>query len=167
MATDLFWLHDLDAERLAIAARPRGGEWLSDELHAWRAAGVDLVVSTLTSGEDRDLELAEEASCCAVAGLEFVSFPMADRSVPGSMKDMAALCRRLNDTLNREQSVVAHCRMGIGRSSLIAASLLAVRGVDPNAAFERISEIRGFPVPDTQEQVRWVERFARRLPTFD
>ena len=167
MATELFWLHDLDVGRLAIAARPRGGDWLSDELRAWRCAGVDMVVSSLTSEEERDLELGQEASCCAAAGLAFVPFPMADRSVPASTNDMAALCRRLDDALLRGQSVAVHCRMGIGRSSLIAASLVAFRGGDPAAAFERISAIRGFPVPDTQEQAHWVERFASGLPGFD
>jgi len=40
--------------RLGIAARPRGGDWLIDELRSWRKAGVHVVVSLLTPDEERD-----------------------------------------------------------------------------------------------------------------
>jgi hypothetical protein len=35
------------AGRLAIVPRPRAGDWLDDEIAAWRAEGIDLVVSLL------------------------------------------------------------------------------------------------------------------------
>lgn len=33
------------AGKLALAPRPRGGDWLEDELACWRQEGVDEVVS--------------------------------------------------------------------------------------------------------------------------
>ena len=40
--------------RLAIVPRPRGGDWLEDEVRAWREAGVDIVVSALEADEERN-----------------------------------------------------------------------------------------------------------------
>jgi hypothetical protein len=42
------------------------------------------VVSLLTPGEAPDLDLQEEALYCRRAGLEFISYPIIDRSVPPS-----------------------------------------------------------------------------------
>jgi hypothetical protein len=35
--------------KVRIMARPRGGDWLIDEIKALRASGVDILVSLLTS----------------------------------------------------------------------------------------------------------------------
>ena len=45
-----------------------------------------------------------------------------------------------------------HCRAGIGRSSLLAAAVLRVEGRTADEAWQRITEARGLPVPDTDEQ---------------
>lgn len=58
-----------------------------------------------------------------------------------------------------------HCRAGIGRSAIIAASLLALNGTDVDLAFKLVTEARGCPVPDTPEQKKWVEQFVRDLAT--
>ena len=36
MNPDLFWITGPWRGRLAIATRPRGGEWLGDEIRGWR-----------------------------------------------------------------------------------------------------------------------------------
>ena len=46
--------------QLAIVARPRGNEWLEDEVRSWRESGVDVIVSLLTSDENTELGLTEE-----------------------------------------------------------------------------------------------------------
>jgi hypothetical protein len=47
MIARIHWIELPLTGRLAIAARPRAGDWLVDEVAAWRAAGIDLVVSLL------------------------------------------------------------------------------------------------------------------------
>jgi len=43
---NVFWVDGPWPGRLGIVRRPRGGvAWLIDEAKAWRAAGVDVVVS--------------------------------------------------------------------------------------------------------------------------
>jgi protein-tyrosine phosphatase len=66
------------------------------------------------------------------------------------------LIHNLDEHLARGEKVTVHCRQGIGRSALIAASLLVASGVDPKRAFERVAAARGSSVPDTAEQEQWV-----------
>jgi hypothetical protein len=46
--------------------------------------------------------------------------------------------------------------MGIGRSTLIAASVLRHFELSMEEAFSRIGAARGLPVPDTEQQRLWV-----------
>jgi protein-tyrosine phosphatase len=161
MRTEIFWIEEVPAGRLAVLPRPRGGDWLADEVRSLRSCGVDVLVSLLTSAESAELDLAEEAGNCAACGIEFVSFPFADRNVP-SVFAALGLVRRLAALLAGEKAVAIHCRQGVGRSALVAACILASLGEGPDAAFERIARARGCPVPDTAEQRDWVLRFADR-----
>jgi protein-tyrosine phosphatase len=71
----------------------------------------------------------------------------------------AVLLSSLKMHLVQDKSIGAHCRAGIGRSSLLAASLLIQSGFSPQDAFDAIEKSRGCPVPDTLEQRNWVERY--------
>jgi hypothetical protein len=43
MRTELYWIERPWRGRLAIMPRPRGGDWLDDEIQSWRRSGVDVV----------------------------------------------------------------------------------------------------------------------------
>jgi len=146
--------------RLAITPRPRGDDWLSDDILHLKKAGVDTLVSALTQGEDNELGLLKESECCTSIGISFVSFPIEDRSVPRSTREFNKLIDLLGNKLRTGGAVVVHCRAGIGRSSIIVASLLARNGFSVEAAFRAIEDSRGCAVPDTIEQRQWVERFV-------
>jgi protein-tyrosine phosphatase len=141
--------------RLSTMAKPRGDDWLDDELHALRRAGVDLLVCALPEPELRELGLAGEAAAARRAGLEFVAIPIEDRSVP----HLEAALPRLQELIQRLHAgahAVTHCRFGIGRASLLAAAVLVLEGVDPDEAWRRLTQARGQRVPDTDEQRRWI-----------
>ncbi len=72
---------------------------------------------------------------------------------------MAALIKDLDLALKVGKNIAVHCRQGIGRSSLISASLLIAGGANPESAWEHISQSRGRAVPDTEEQYAWVKSF--------
>src|SRR5919108_323922 len=75
--------------RLVIVPRPRGGDWLADEIAAWRMAGVDVVVSLLTPEEDAEFDITGERAACLAAGVDFVPFPIPDRGVPADRASAA------------------------------------------------------------------------------
>jgi len=157
-----YWIRT-DAVRLAIIPRPRGDDWLPDDISILQRAGVDVIVSALTPSEEEELGLAGEAECCRNSGMRFLSFPVEDRSVPASESDFKGLVELIDEFLSKGNAVAVHCRAGIGRSSIITASVLIHRGLPVERAFSVIEEARGCPVPDTQEQRAWVEHLSSRL----
>jgi protein-tyrosine phosphatase len=147
--------------RLAIVPRPRGGDWLEDEVRAWKTAGVNVVVSALEADETAELDLMTEAECCAATGIEWLAFPIPDRGLPASSQATGELAGVLSKRLAEGKTVAIHCRQSVGRSAVLAACVLVSGGVAAEVAFERICKARGCPVPDTPEQRQWV----MRLPT--
>jgi len=164
MKTDIYWINGVWSGQLAILLRPRGGDWLEDEVRSWRQTGVDIVVSLLTTEEIADLQLAQEAELSQRHGVRFLSFPIADRGVPTSRRATMELVGMLDKALTEGKNLAIHCRQGIGRSALLAACLLIITRVDPDTAFQRLSAARGCAVPETAEQREWVKQFAQELP---
>jgi protein-tyrosine phosphatase len=162
MNAQAFWIEVPNVGRLAILARPRGGDWLEDEIRSWQMQGVNVVVSLLSASEIDEFGLANESAKSAAAGIEYVSLPIPDRGVPPSAEHFEEVVSRLSDAVTNGKSVGIHCRAGVGRSAMLAASLLIVVGISSKDAFERIRAARGVPVPDTSDQRAWVERFAER-----
>ncbi len=162
---EVYWIDGPWRGKLAILARPRGDDWLEDEVDGWKESGVDVVVSVLTSGEESELGLTSEAEIVKRTGLTYISFPITDYSVPASKIPMQQLAVELNNQLSRGAGVGVHCRQGIGRSSLVAACVLVTSGESPQSAFEHIERARGRSVPDTAEQKEGVISFARDLVT--
>lgn len=150
--------------QLSIIARPRGGDWLDAELHALKEAHFDVVLSLLTSEESEELGLTEEAQLSAKHGLEFLSFPIPDLAVPASVTATSEVLNRLLNALRDGKRIAIHCRQGIGRSGLIATSLLVMEAIDPFIAFRRVSAARGLEVPETTEQRDWVMELSHRVP---
>lgn len=162
MPPQVFWVDRIGQGLLGIMPRPRGGDWLGDELQALAKAGVNVMVSLLTADEVADLGLEDEERLCGVCGLRFMSFPIPDRGVPFSIPEARRFFDLILDALWAGKAVAIHCRMGIGRSALVAACLLKSQGIGVAEAFAMISRARGFAVPDTKEQREWVEAFAAR-----
>ena len=79
---ELFLIERTGPGRLSTMVRPRGGEWLRDEVDALRAAGSDVIVSLLTPSEAHELELQSEAVVVTAAGMEFLNLPTPDRGTP-------------------------------------------------------------------------------------
>ena len=157
---DVYWVPGPWRGRLGIVPRPRGGDWLEDEVRSWREAGFAIVASLLTPEESAELGLEAEARESRRVGLEFHSLPIPDLGVPPSRGAMKDLVESLERSLSAGKNVAVHCRQGIGRSSFAVASVLVSAGVPPGVAFRDITRARGTAVPEPVEQLRWVEGFA-------
>ena len=163
MRAELYWITAAPHGQLAVMPRPRAGDWLADELASWKSAGVDVVVSLLTDEEIAELGLQQEPALCEELGMRFISHPITDRNVPSVVEEFLALANELHDHLLNGHGVAVHCRMGIGRSSLLAACLLVKSGLSTTDAFASISRDRGIDVPDTGDQIEWVNLILSRL----
>jgi len=156
-STQLFWIEVPTPGRLAIAVRPRGGDWLEDEARAWKNAGISAVVSLLTPDEVAHFHLETEADSCERSGIRFLPFPIADRDVPASRAQFQRLIEQLAGAVLKGEKVLIHCRQGIGRSTLIAAGVLRRLGIGLDDALDRIQLSRGLPVPETVDQRKWLD----------
>ncbi len=166
MRSTVYWIDGPWPGRLAIVARPRGGDWLEDEVKGWREARLGTVVSLLTDAETTELGLEKEEQWARTRGLDFHTFPIPDRGVPHSRAELLALLAEVEEHLVSGENVAIHCRQGIGRSALVAAALLVTTGDTPEAAFRKIGEARGCPVPETEQQLEWVRDFSHQsVPT--
>jgi protein-tyrosine phosphatase len=163
LGTELHWISGSWPGRLALAARPRGGDWLEDEIAGWKEIGINAVLSLLTREEEADLGLRNESQIVKAHSMEFLTLPIADRQVPISESEMAAVLDHLNVRLSSGKNVVMHCRQGVGRSGLLAACLLISKGMDPNAAVKKVSAARGVSIPETREQREWIDHYAATL----
>lgn len=164
MNPDIYWVAQSDGGRLGVMARPRGGDWLAGEMSAVRAAGTDALLSLLTAEEADELDLEQEPQLSKQHQMEYLTYPIADRDVPPSTKSFVDLLERIAELLRQRKTVVVHCRMGVGRSAMVAAGLLCLEGLNPGEAFARVEASRRQHVPDTPAQRQWVERAVESQP---
>ena len=155
MLPEIYWIDEAKPGKLGVMARPRGGEWLAQEVDGWHQLSVSTVVSLLRPEESRELGLAEEAVLCSARGMRFVSHPIEDRGVPAFPAKFRVLAQDLASQVRTRAAVVIHCRAGIGRSGLLAATVLAELGLPVKSAFPAVSRARRLQCPDTREQAEW------------
>jgi protein-tyrosine phosphatase len=151
MRSTLFTIRRDGPGQLSTMAKPPGGSQLAGEMRDLAAAGVTVCVSLLTDAEMAEFELTGEDGAAAAAGIEFRRLPTMDFGAPDreALVDMAA---DLAARLRQGAGVVAHCRGGIGRSSILAAAVMIAEGMPSADALERISAARGYRVPETSTQ---------------
>ncbi|MGE3073795.1 MAG: tyrosine protein phosphatase [Dehalococcoidia bacterium] len=145
--------------RLAVVSRPSPTD-IERELRELRIAGFATRVSLLSPAESVELELTGEPQAAVAAGLNFVSHPIPDFSVPGT--GFVERLFELHERYRSGESLAAHCRGGVGRSPLTIAGLLVLDGADPDDAWSRVSAARGVAVPDTAEQRQWIKTLSAR-----
>lgn len=139
--------------------RPRGGDWLRDDLLGLRNDGIDVLVSLLSDYEAMALGLSDETKIAEELGIHFISHPIPDRELPKDAAAFRQLVANLGVDLRAGKTVGAHCRACIGRSTVLIASVMISEGADPEEALRQITEARGLEVPDTSEQRAWILQY--------
>jgi protein-tyrosine phosphatase len=163
MLTQIYWIALDQPGALGIMPRPRGGDWLEDEIAALVRSGVTTLVSLLEPAEEEELDLVEERTVAAAAGIEYVPLPMPDRGVPTDATATLVVVEGLAMAVESGHRVVVHCRQGIGRAALVACAALIRLGIGADDAMAVVGEARGREVPETEEQVRWLRERAAIL----
>jgi protein-tyrosine phosphatase len=138
-------------------ARPRGEEWLEDEIGKFKKQNVKLLVSLLEQNEVSELGVYKEKEFCQMNNIAFITYPIVDRGIPKKGDELNKFIDQLTEKVKEGLSIVIHCRMGIGRSSIIAACVLLQAGLKSDEIIQKITKVRGLKVPDTDEQIRWLK----------
>jgi hypothetical protein len=110
MKATIYPINAAAPNRVAIVARPRGGDWLRDEVSALSTEGIDVLVSMLTEEESIELGLESESEDCEAVAIKFVNLPIPDRSVPSDADDFLRSVERLAEMVRDGRSLAVHCR---------------------------------------------------------
>ncbi|MGB3780260.1 MAG: dual specificity protein phosphatase family protein [Tunicatimonas sp.] len=159
MYTKIYWIKKFDnGAAVGIMPRPRGNDWLDDEIKRFEMNGIQTIVSLLEPHEHTELGLNNEDSFCRKYNINFINYPIPDRGLPENQQTVNQLIEELRNRIDQGQRLVIHCRMGIGRSSMISAAVLIKDKMKVDEIFDEISQIRGLKVPDTEDQIDWLKR---------
>jgi protein-tyrosine phosphatase len=151
-------VHDFaNGAKLGIMPRPRGDDWLEEEIIKFKKQNIGTWVSLLEQHEINELGLRNQQSLCSKHKLEYINFPIVDRSIPEKGNKIDSLIETLYQKAKTGNSVVIHCRMGIGRSSIIAGCILLKAGFKTDQILQKITSARGLKVPDTDQQIQWLK----------
>ena len=115
----------------------------------------------MTRDEVLELGLLEEHACCVRHGISFVQFSVVDRGVPDPTEFAELIGQTCNDLISGI-NVAIHCRVGIGRSGMLASCVLKHFGMTANEAVSVVSAARGVTVPDTDEQLELIQMYVPR-----
>ena len=102
-----------------------------------------MLTSLLTPEEKNEPGLATEAAAFEQAGIQYMNFPIADREVPASRRVFAAALYQVKHAADSGKSLGAHCRAGVGRSSLMIAALLCRQGMSSQGASSASPQLVG------------------------
>src|ERR1700730_6326925 len=96
MPTKVYWVHGFEnSARIGIMARPRGADWLEDEIIKLSRNKVNVLVSLLEDTEISELKLDREGDYCANQEIRFINFPIADRGIPKNKIQVNQLVEKL------------------------------------------------------------------------
>lgn len=147
------WREGLDAESDSLVR--------DDLLRLRDFYGARVLVTLLEEFEMRKLGIPELLSTAKKLRLLSLWFPIPDVTAPSDMDGTATLVEAIVGHIGRGDTVVVHCRGGLGRSGTIAACCLVARGHTPSEAINLVRAARPGAV-EVRAQEDFVERFANR-----
>ncbi|HPY41236.1 MAG TPA: protein-tyrosine phosphatase family protein [Thiolinea sp.] len=151
----IFKLKQIGSGHLYIMPCPRP-QVLAEDMAFYMDLGINTVVCLLEKSEMIARGLALEGNLCQELDLGFEYFPIADRSIPSNLPVFRNLVENLYQQLQQGRNVTIHCYAGIGRTGVLAGSLLIRDGMQPHAAIELMSTVRGHNMPQTQAQYEFL-----------
>lgn len=135
------------------------GDWcreLSQDLDAILAWGATVIVNLIEDHEMVALGVQDTAQHLP-ASIEYVRLPIPDFGVPSSdwHEQWQAESPQLLDRLRAGESIVLHCKGGLGRTGMIAARMLVELGGTPEESILAVRQARSGTI-ETREQEAYV-----------
>lgn len=162
MNPSIFKLKHIGTGQLYIMPCPRP-QVLAEDMAYYMNLGIDTIVCLLEKPEMIVRGLALEEHLCQEFDLDFEHFSIPDQAVPRNLTAFRGLVNNLETELRQGRNLAIHCYAGIGRTGVLAGSLLIRDGMTPQAAMNLMSDRRGCPMPQTQIQYEFL--MAQRAPT--
>jgi protein-tyrosine phosphatase len=155
-------LHEVDLDqipgRLFLSHMPGRYEPLANDIRAIQAQAVNYVVSLTGLDEIRrmapEYARAIESQTLAFKRREYV---VEDYGAPENWAEFLGMVDEIAYDLKTGQRVLIHCCVGIGRTGMLAASVLCRLGYDHETAIKRVIIAGSQPHTSIQHTlVRWI-----------
>ncbi len=147
----------INSAELALSLYPDGGDDLVADLeHHYK--NKMLIISHLTTYENRILGLDHMNEVCEKLDISFRSFPIEDASVP-DMNAFVQFVEEIHSLSSKLDYILVHCWGGIGRSATTGIALLIRIGMTVEDAVELASQKRQYRVPQTSGQLSFLKDY--------
>lgn len=123
------------------------GVWnrdLNTDVRAIRDWGASTLITLMESHELEQLDVSDLGDTARRSGLEWHHLPIRDVSIPDERFESRwpGIRQQLVESLARGESVVIHCKGGLGRTGLVAGLLLVETGTPPTEALASVRAVR-------------------------
>lgn len=139
------WERDLDAD-------------LSRLKHTF---ATDVLVSIIEAHELRQLRIERLGTAASALGIRWVHLPVPDQGVPQDEDPWLDAIRTVRACLDEGQSVVVHCKGGLGRTGTFVAAVLTTYGSSPGDAIRTVRTARPSTIENAQQE-RYVAHTLQR-----
>ena len=157
----MYWITQINKSQIGFGPCP-SEEQLEQELLSYQTEGIKLVVSLLEEMEIDSCGCTNEDKICIAKNIEYLIFPIRDMSIP-SLKSLINFIELLYAKTYLADKIYIHCRHGIGRSSLVVASLLVRSGMELKGALLLMEQKRGLKVPETLSQKKLLSAYSNSI----
>jgi len=123
------------------------------------------LVTLLEDAEMRRLCIPRLREVAERIGLKSLWLPIPDGWVPAEVGPVSELADRVLAHMASGETVVVHCRAGLGRTGMVAACCLVARGRTASEAVRIVRRTRPGTV-EFKAQSEFVGRFARHRPAL-
>lgn len=155
--------YNMESGSITMMPKPLGGSQLNAYIQFLKSRNINVLVSLLQYQEMVTHALINEGSECEAASIEFINFHIKDHDTPQFFIPFNHLIDQLVNHIASGKNIAIHCYAGIGRTGLIAASILIKMGLQVDEALIKLSQVRGLRVPETMQQITWLHRHAEEL----
>ena len=107
-------------------------------------SGATSLISLIGFEERRLIGIPGLPRLVGERGLKWHEFAIPDRTAPdrNRQREFRDLMSVISDGLSDGHIIAIHCRAGLGRTGLVAASVLVSRGLSPDAAILAVRTVR-------------------------
>ncbi|MCF6318284.1 MAG: dual specificity protein phosphatase family protein [Proteobacteria bacterium] len=158
--------YTLEKGSITMMPKPVGGLQLAPYIEFLKNRDIEVLVSLLQFDEINTYSLVNEGYECEAQGIEFINFQIKDHDVPQFFVPFNQLVEKLSADLIQGRNIAIHCYAGIGRTGMLASSLLIKQGAQVDEALINLSKVRGLRVPETIQQISWLHHHADELSVF-